>query len=440
MKRAFFLGLSLLILVLGLVRPAQAQSGSCPPGSVQLTTPHGTWPDSTIVCRQYITAFATEIDIAEFEDFPCDQQLRFTKSLFSSSPKAYYVPDPSVPMGQAMRVEFWAWWLRSPNAWSPPGEGEALLHIRFYDQNRVFRYYKKIDLSDYPYITGTYTQLIYDLEFYAHFISFETAHFGTDLTEGYVEVYPEITVQPLGDSYDMYISSWKMARSSETLPEACIPPGWTSLPTATPIPTTTATPTPTPTGVYTPTATATWPVSLPTSPGGTITPPAIPTTTPIVFNTVMPENTPTPFPPLSIPTLNIPAVNFPTVDAVTIVPMAVGTITTTNTGLGDLADTINNDWTSSVNAATSGLSTTITTTTGISAPIAMINTLTQSLSVPVSYAKAIPAYMPNTSPFILWIFLIAAFVVFVVTSKFLVQAVVFVFELIRRIWEAIPLN
>jgi hypothetical protein len=241
-------------------------------------------------------------------------------------------------------------------------------------------------------------------------------------------VFRDESPQPKRRSFGL--ASFRVGANDDTFPDHCPIPNAelpATPPAATPTGTLPATWTPEPTPSITPT-----PIITPGATTVNITPLPSVTLTPFVFPTIEAESTPTPFPPLQLPTIV-----WPTVDAVTIVP-AAATVSSTGGTLDTLADTIDSAWSTPSSFAGDSMSTTVTTTTGYNAPISLVVSLTQGISLPIAYAKGVADYIPNTSGFLAVLLSLAAWIMFQYIAKYSIQVVVFVFELLRRIWEAIP--
>jgi hypothetical protein len=79
-------------------------------------------------------------------------------------------------------------------------------------------------------------------------------------------------------------------------------------------------------------------------------------------------------------------------------------------------------------------------TTGVGNPSALANVVTENVGAPISYIKALGMYMPNAAPVVGVLILMAAWVAFNVMAKPMIGIAKVLLELIRRLWEAIPLN
>ena len=73
-------------------------------------------------------------------------------------------------------------------------------------------------------------------------------------------------------------------------------------------------------------------------------------------------------------------------------------------------------------------------------PAATMLEISSLVTLPVSYMLGLADLMPNLAPWLVWFLSLAGLVFFQVVLKVTLQLAAFVFELIRRIWEAVPLN
>jgi len=225
----------------------------------------------------------------------------------------------------------------------------------------------------------------------------------------------------------------------DTFPAMCAIPGVTSP----------ATPTPnwTPTPAGTPASTPIGGTPYPTSPASTPFPTS--TVAPIAFPTTQSEITPTPWGSYTMPSISFPSVSFPDIPPAEVIDMGVpttspgGTVPTVvsgnSAGLVTRIYQVNDNWAGAV--ATAEMNADISQdVTGVGSPAALANVVTQNIGAPISYFKAVLVYMPNAAPYLGVLLLMAAWVAFNVMAQPMIGVLKVVLELIRRLWEAIPLN
>jgi hypothetical protein len=266
------------------------------------------------------------------------------------------------------------------------------------------------------------------------------------------------TVQVLEPSViqvrDYYFQSFRVNDVNLGYPDMCELPGGlppapaTATPTETPTPSEpTNTPTSTPDG-YDPTETSTpEPTSTfgATSEGGTYTP--YPSATSEAFSTIAPQATPTPFPGQVLPTLDIPPVQMPSIgDMATAEPIDIGltpnaTTEARTTVISEwISDTqiISNGWMTTTDQAISWLDPNITATTGISSPVQIRDEMIQNIAQPIAIFRGLYLYIPNLWPYLLLMFIMLAWIIFILLVKFGVAVISESMELLRKVWESIP--
>lgn len=415
----------LIVAFFFFVPDARAQSGVCPPGTFELGTMAGTWPDGTKLCvdSDYVDYSLTQpfIYVKDDANLPCGQQAVASNMnalpTLQYSPSFFFVPPVSQDLNGWSRIRFYLWGNPSaPGSELPEG---ATVTIRYFDSNRLMITSQEIPVVQATNRVSTYVSGLIATYFYDVYI-FDIPQY-TGSSGGYVE----IKYDPNAMQNAIYLASFQVGRYDAPFPQTCDIPN-ASVPA-------TITPTPTPAAGYTPQPT---PQSYPTSPYSTPRPTATPHD--IEFITVPAPWTPTPWKPYTIPT-----VSWPTIEAPTVIPTA--TPAPTEVFMGDVGDdpgsvfvTLAADWNNVLTQTQAGASTTLSVSTGIDTPTNLATEMISRISVPISYAKAVLMYMPNSFSYLLWSLSLAAWVGFVTNSKFFIGIAKAVFELLRRLWGMLP--
>lgn len=290
---------------------------------------------------------------------------------------------------------------------------------------------------------------------------------------GYISFYVEAPTGP----YDAYLVRWsgvKIKDSNYTMEPFCIVESQTPTPTWTPSPTTTATPTPTPTGTatHTPDPSITpsdTPVNTPTSSTSTATitrtpspsptypiyatsaggtPTIMPSATRRVIGTIAAPSTATRLNVPNMPTISVPGYGVPTLvslgtaepfEEIFLTPN--GTIQANRTAIAVYSansSAVISDWYTMTNWAGGIFSTTVTNTTGLSNVVEIAGTIGGSVAVPLTYIRALPDYVPNLWPLILFLLLAMGWILFTLSLKFAISIIGSLLEVVRRLIELIP--
>jgi hypothetical protein len=409
------------------------QNGACPPNSFLVTTPQGTYQDDLVVCSYNLLRVHTQNNVPG--RYPCTQRVTMEEQTpwSDGTEHVIYVPDNDQYYGSQLRFRALVYAIEFPYQFFPPAPlpGAVLdtshIGIQHYNSGgflsaatfKSFTEYQAIStyFEDFPW---TYTYKVYLID--------ETFYSATG-QGGYIRV----RIAQSNDQsvrWPVGIASVRLGSQQDNMPEHCeIPnanlpgptPGSTSTlpPTWTPNATTVGTPSPTP--VLTP---------PPTSVGGTPGPQWTPT--PLSFPTVPAENTPTAWAPYSIATINWP--DLPP----TVVPAGFPTVDVVTTGIEELANAIENEWSPAMEFGQGVGDLDNAALTGTGSPNQIVSEVTAVMSGPISYVKAIQTYLPNTAPYVGFLILAVSWIPFNMMFKFGLSIIARLFELIRRIVELIP--
>lgn len=310
MKRAAFI-LLIALVIAGVARMAFAQSGACPPGTVAMTppSPSGTWPSDTLICRDIGTE-GDHLEIYDENGYACEEQGVKGNDLWGLvewQPRVVYVP----PAGRNIvdedgytrfRFEFWSY------NFAGNADDEMRIKVEYWGPDNVRRSWKTFAVGNYTMVTAPTPIQVIIPQYYNVFLIDEEIL--ADVSDGYFTVRP-LQERDIPGSADMtmwYIAGWQAGAPDDNFPPFCPIPGGTIPSTPTPAPpTATLPPTFTPVGTYetpTPSRTPTPYTPAATSPGGTPNTP-FPTNTPtaIVYSTLPPEPTVTPWPTYVFPTI-----------------------------------------------------------------------------------------------------------------------------------------
>jgi hypothetical protein len=427
-------GLAIVLAVPGRTEAAPSQqNGACPPNSFLNTTPEGTYQNDLVVCAYNLLRVHTQNNIAG--RYPCAQRVTMEQQTPWSDGTEYviYVPDNDQYYGSQLRFRALVYAIEFPYQFFPPAPlpGAVLdtshIGIQHYNNGgflaagtfKSFTEYQAIStyFEDFPW---TYTYKVYLID--------ETFYSATG-QGGYIRV----RIAQSNDQsvrWAVGIASVRLGSQQDNMPEHCEIPN-ANLPGPTPGPTTTLPPTWTPnaTTVGTPSPTPIL-TPQPTSVGGTPAPQWTPT--PLSFPTVPAENTPTPWAPYTIPTIAWPTL------PPTVVPAGFPTVDIVTTGIEELANAVENEWTPAMEFGQGVGDLDNAGLTGTGSPNQIVSEVTAVMSGPISYVKAIQTYLPNTAPYVGFLILAVSWIPFNMLAKFGLSIIARLFELIRRIIELIP--
>lgn len=441
--------LAILVAVLAWPRPAEAQNGACPPGSHQITAPgapHGTWPDTMIACSYVDHLYG--VDDPD-DEYPCEQQVLLDMNdAWLTTWSFIFVPDTNQYYGQFVRLSFY--FFTYMNTGEPIDLHDWRLRIRLYDHNDQLTTERLTRLGDHrrvttwrndsvlPWVRHYYDVWLVDLNIWQ----------GDNADErgGYIRITP---VAPEGESVLLWralglaIASFHFGSFYDTFPEHCAIPN-ASVP-YTPVPATPTNPPPTWTPVPGATATPT-PIVVPGTPAPGATRQPTLTPTPLVFPTIRSEITPTPWATVVLPTIAWPT---PRPTVLLAMPGDPGDPGDGDGGIADallgLASNVADDFDQPMDQLANLTDPGAWTASGAGdvgamGPAATMLEVSSLVTLPVSYMLALGELMPNLAPWLTWFLSLAGLVFFQVVLKVTVQFAAFVFELIRRLWEAVPLN
>lgn len=439
---AIFAASLALLLTIHSPAPAHAQNGICPDDTSSLPNPHGTYPQSSALCSG-----SDDMELYSWPELSC---------------------------GQGIKVENgWAWMEDiSPITVVPPADmsfpGQAWvsfeLTVDYVDPTGTLRLIPEIIIESYNsggYLLGTahLTSPMTIREVESDVLGMGYAGLVAASQGGYFRFHP-VSIEP-SHINRFYYSGIVISNSGWQLPGTCY--GY-DLPTPTPTPsptpsvqpTTTATPYPTPTGTLQPTttpqptttATATGQPTAtstlwPTAPPATASP--VPTGTPMINPTV---NIPTPT-PLSdspaLPTIQLPSLSLdadfstPFPFSVALTPNATAQARhddiATRTASGMIIVT---RWYTTTSSVIAALDPSLTTTSVISSPVQIAETITQNVAAPLRYVRAIHWMMPHSWLFVLFLIVMVIWIFFILFVKFGLAVIGDVADAIRKVIELIP--
>lgn len=418
-----------------------AQNGACPSSTVTMGNAAGTWPGSMAACRSLDPQYGTQYSIESVGGWPCDQGYAFYTThlwpLSGGTDGGFFYMSPPTWATDSVRVRFYLTQDLSTLPGLPAHRDlqPGTLVIRSYDAQGF-----NVATRSMHILNDSHIQIIevpsqmmwpsYTLYFVDTYINWSAGgwlrfHFVTDEPDEIV-AWALSSVQV--GRYSDFDSFPAMCDIPNVGPPATPTPHWTPPPAGTP------SPTPPPVGTI-----------YPTSPAGT----AFPTRTPapVAFPTAPSEPTPTPWPAYTLPSVQFPSLSFPAIP--TTMSMAVPTagsnppVPTVVSGQPNEVVTriheLRAEWEDSYQDSQAA-SSVFTDTTGVGAPKALARSLVQNISQPIAYAKSLGVYMPNAAPYMAWLLIMAGMVLFSVIAKPMIGVTKVLFELIRRLWEAIPLN
>lgn len=476
---------------------ANAQSGDCPPsGNGVFIRPvgyiNGSWPDGMLICGTHGSSLIDpEVQIVLQQGALCGQFLQINPNLeetTSSYVSSFHVFPEGLYMTNALRIHFWAWLDRVPSPWTyPNAPNQAFILVELFDEggNRV--YSRSLDM----YSDSVAVQSMGNIfPWYPRFFTFDTGVISfdplqpyTSMTNGYMRITPDILLNPVpyGDDYKLDIANVVAVPNTHDRPVICLLPGWDnpydSLATPTPAPT--LPPTWTPTGTWTPPTATNTPTPWATPPlNSTATIFPTPTATAIQFPVITAQPTATPYTiptlapfegPGTIPVPTLAAIQWPTLEIPTLAPLTTpnplivtvqneygATIEAQSTSMWEWAEgsvDIATRWAEplawtedlfSVWEETEGgagfYTVELTNTDTISTPVQSAQVAVSRAVYPVRFLKTLQLYAPATWPLVSVVFISAILMLFTLFTKFGIAIVTTVIEVIRRVWEAIPLN
>lgn len=433
-RRRYFVAAAIvvaLMLAARAARPAAAQNGACPTGTVQYVTPLGTWPDGALLCVPM--EYLNEVHTISQPNLPCGQMtlLYNQQAALTTEPEFYIVPPITQPTNGWSRVRFYVW--PEPLALGTDLPPNATVTLDYYTPAGVLQARQILNPeNDANFIITTWEGDDNGQGVYYNVYVFDIRMW-TNITAGTFKFkYAPNQFPTLPNN--VYFASIQVGREDYQFPDTCEIPHATLPGTPTPWPT--SPPTSTPTGTWVaPTPTTTPPSTpAPTAPGGTPLPTAVPS--PIVFPTVPAENTPTPWAALILPTISWPEPP----------PTEVwGGVATPTPGSGGAADgllelvgSISASYSQQQTFAGTALDTTSSDATGVAAPSNIVIELIRNIARPFQYIQALIIYLPNTAPYLLFLLLAAAWVFFNLAGKYALSIIARLLEIIRRLIELIP--
>jgi len=435
----------MLVMVAITSATARAQNGTCPGYTSPIGNASGTWPSTAVACRPVDPVENTTYALPTLGGYPCGQAygvhtVYSILEITTGTDGGFFYITPPVWSTDYLRVRFYL----TDRLDLLPGVivnrdiGPATVTINSYTSTGSFVAAKSMYITNDSNVQQIEVPAQYQWSSYTLYLVDTTIAASAG---GWLRVQLQ-TAEPAG-VIDWALSSVQVGKLSDydQFPAMCAIPGVGSPATPTP----NWTPTPAGTPYATPTAGVGTP--YPTAPAGT----AYPTTTPapVVFPTAQGEATPTPWQVYTMPSISFPSVNFPDIPPAQVIDMGIATQEAGGGPVPTLASSdpsdtvtriyaIRDDWAAAV--ATSQAAASVDTDTGVGSPAALAGVVTENIGRPISYIKALGVYMPNAAPFVGALILMAAWVVFNVTAKPMIGVGKVVLELIRRLWEAIPLN
>jgi hypothetical protein len=430
-----------LFLVLALtVGSTTAQNGSCPDWALgQLfPPPPATYPSQLVFC-----AGGADVTIAFGSQYPCGGGVLWDNQqwpiLFDHQKLVLvFPPGQTFPSGSAkFGFTFYTdWAFIGPNQNNQP----RISVLSFNSSGVLIGSKQNVELSEFPY-----SNISLDKQgWYVGDGLGTTALILPAVQGGYFEFYVNFPGPELFNEY--MISGWRVYDSHSTAPDLCEIPGF-PVPTNTPTPSPSPTPTPsdtpgtmTPTNTPANTATNTH-TPWPTAAGGTPTPLA--TATAYVINTVQAENTPTRYPAVTLPPVIIAPFDVPSLDPIpTAGPFSAGLTpnATTEAQQDEIGDWIEGTQIQATRwyTRTAWGAGDITSTYGFTTPYSIGEGLGTAITSPIAYAKAIGLYMPNLWPIVLFLILAVMWIFFNLAVKYGLAIGSEVFNIILKLWEAIP--
>jgi hypothetical protein len=402
------------------------------------------------------SSLSSRVEVINDPNVPCTSGLKVDSwdPTNQGQPKIYLVPPTSqaFPSGNA-RLR----WQMSADRWAI-SDYDIQVTVKAYNQDNHEIGTRTVSMKDFPHVTNNIGEEFYTMEITIRMVQ-----------NGYLTVQVTNPVGPFY-LYDAFYYGFRLLDRDHWPPiDYCSVQGvpvptltMTPTPTATgtPAPTNTPNPSATPTGTppntptpsHTPTDTATpthspTPQIFPTGSGGTSTP--FSTRTPPSVNTVQSPRTPTRLPVSDLPTVTVPDVLFPSFGEIgTPVPFDLELELTPNltrqaqatevAEWGENGLAVVTRWYTSTNFAGGVMSTTITSTTGISTPTQIGISLVSYVGEPFRWIRGIQQYIPNMWPLVLFSLIVFLWIFFTLLVKWAVGVSATVAEIVRRIIELIP--
>lgn len=440
-----------LVVFVGLLVPKHliyAQSGTCPDYTNELVpVPPGTYPGATAMCVN--PAEGGDIYQEYNNDWPCGAGIvidpNYQAIINGEHPVLTIVPPGNQSFSSgSIRIRFL---LSGHDYFGGNFDGAVTVRLITFNSGGSQLDLEDLVSSNFPFTVGGFGIRYFEIE---TVMAFETGGYYTQ----------QIISPPPLEINDVEVFNVGHVDGATGLPQfyqCSVPGALTPTPTVLPTATMTQEPTNTPTGTlpatYTPGPTDTpgptltpslTPQIFPTAPGGTITP--LPSATPVVFSTLPPPNTPTPWPGVTLPPIATPDtdVPFPNISQATAPPfsMALTPDATAQARQTEMSGYLANvgavatEWAGITDEGLGLVS--ITNTIGISTPVEIAQEMVTNVLVPLSLVELLQIYMPNLWPLIFGIVLLAAWVFFILFLKFGLAVVSEALELLRRVIELFP--
>ncbi len=444
---------------------ALAQDGFCPPNHVGIGTP----ADTSWWIFDFCSYDETLINIGtdQYGDYPCLQHVKVRAFAGINTQPLVWVPfvQDENKFTDIAHIKFYIYTmpLNDFSGWVPPGIDFAdwdLINVQYFDSNGNLFSSSQTAINNHWYMTSYRINSWGITQYYNIYLV--DVYLATD--DGYGGYFRIGVDQPdVGGAYnqdmhprrDWAIASLLFGNWYDNIGEMCDVP-YNPQPTPTPQPSPTLPATWTPVPGVTPDDTPT-PITtpLPTSPMVTV--PPSPTMTPIVYPTLMAESTATPYPIPQLQSIAFPTVHVPTLAPIDTPPAVVVTAnstvqaaeraTITWSMAGDAFD-IATRWADPIDFSFGALDTDasiggggfISGTETLSSTNEAIGATLRSITYPIRFMKLVRAYMPNGWVLISFVMILFVLIFGVVIARLAVTIIGEVIDIIRRIWEAIPLN
>lgn len=451
--------LGLLLLALLVPATAYAQDGSCPPNTVTLGgAPQGFGSAITDTCATSLS-FQWIVDDTVNNHYPCDQFI-YTDADNLYAPdtweKVVLINDPTRWLSNIAHIRFYIYtvveYAGQPGALIYPGlalHDDDQIIIEYFDSsgNLFFSYGEP---ASYYHWGATY----FTLNGINHYYNIYRVDQFIDTDDGYGGYFRVSVDQPSFQGTAFHpVRAWGLASVMLGSLFDYLEP-WCDVPVTMPA---TATPPPTPTiaATWTPSGSTPTPYTTPGATNPATTPQPTWTPTVFIYPTLPAESTATPWPvpqlqPLVFPTLEVPTL----APIATPAPVTVGISTTIQAE--ERATTTWDMFSGSIDIATrwatpvawsldsfdtdTGYDSGISGTVPLSSTAGAFGAALGSITYPVRFMRTVAAYMPNT-----WRIIVIVFGMFLVIfgntiAKLAVTIISEVINIIRRVWEAIPLN
>lgn len=449
-----------IIVFVAVAPPVAGQNGVCPDDTEQLQTPPGTYPAGSSVCKP---SGADNISTGFHGDAPCGGGVIVSDDLpwGSDHPITRIVPPAGqgYPNGKAKMSFIFT----SFSVYGTRYEDEVNWRLESYGPTGI-------RLASTTISSNSYTQVLGENPCEGYYICASNKALWYIVNEvelsaaqgGWFELKVSWPANYAQMPHYWYTSMQVWPADFPAPPLCSIPGGELPTPTPTPGPTNTPqptntpegptatntpgpspTPTITPTATTPPTATGTaYPTQEP--PEETWTPQA--TNTPQQLVTRPAEDTPTPFAMETMPAITLPGIQYPSVGGVPtarpfdldLTPNATNEARATEMASGvATVGAVATRWLTPSVEGIGYMSTTVTTTTGISSPVDIAELLVSDLTRPIAFIKFLGLYMPNTWPLILFVLLAAAWVFFNLIVKYGIAIVSESLEVLRKIVDLV---